>query len=153
MNNTLNERHAERSTFSSRLRRSFSNDKCYCFDIDGIEVRYVRGVLEIVAICEYKHVNERPASKAQRELITRLAETNDAKALIIYYDEAERLSDSTLFVQEIHPEQKDRVEMNMENFRDFIRTLGQPKRVPEYVLQLQEIEREQELRKSSDQIV
>lgn len=150
MSNTLNERHTERSTFPSRLRRSFYKDGSYFFDIDGVEVRYVRGVLTVMAICEYKHVNERPASKSQRELITRLAQTNKAKALIIHYNESDRLADSRLEVQEIYSGQKDRVEMTVSEFRDFIRTLGQPKRIPEYIRRLDELNAEEERRKGSD---
>ena len=123
MTDTLNERHTERSTFPSRLRRSFSKDAAYFFDIDGVEVRFVRGVLRIMAICEYKHVNERPATKAQRELITRLAATNKAKALIIHYEEGERLADSRLEVQEIYPNEETHY-FNVEQFRDWIRSLG-----------------------------
>ena len=153
------ERTEWRDEFPSRIRRQFANDKCYSQDIDMLEYRFIQGKLKIVGVFEYKEASARDKfdrdpnyCRAQKTLIPLLAEKLDCLGAFIFYNEAERLKDSRLEVRVVYPQEATHY-FNVSQFRDFIRELGQPKYVPRYVQQLREIEREQELRKSSDQIV
>lgn len=90
-------------------------------DCDMIEYRYEFGKLVIKAFCEYKCFGAK-ASKSQREVLIRLAQKSNAKALLIYYEEGERLKDSRLEVQEIFPNEETHY-FDVEQFRDWIRSL------------------------------
>lgn len=78
-----------------------------------------------------------------------LAKKLDCVGAFIFYEEADRLADSKLEVRVVCP-QEATYYFNVEQFRDWIRTLGQPKRIPRYIQQLNEIIAEEELRKASD---
>lgn len=154
MSNT--ERTRWRDDFPSRIRRQFANDKCYSQDIDMLEYRFINGQLKIVGVFEYKEVSAKEKfdrdpnyCRAQKTLIPVLAEKLDCVGAFIFYSESEQLKDSKLEVRVISPQEATHY-FNVEQFRDWIRTLGQPKRIPEYIRRLNEIERQEKLRRDND---
>lgn len=122
---TNEERTGFRDQTPSRLRRSFGDDKCYCFDVDMIEERWINDKRILVAVCDYKRNTS--ATDAQKARVIDLAkrlsnnQINKCKALIIRYHSDDYENDHFIVI-ELWPD-KSYLQMDYDGFKNYIRNL------------------------------